>query len=112
MAKIPQLSSSAPPVVTPLRGQLSLPTNFPTPVTSRGVSNAFASLANTASNLGEFKQQLFDREQATYRDRFFSETEDALNGFLDGKTKEVEDSLRAEKIHTLMRMAILLYTML
>ncbi len=97
MAKIPQLSSSAPSVVTPLRGQLSLPTNFPTPVTSKGVSNAFASLANTASNLGEFKQQLFDREQATYRDLFFSETEDALNGFLDGKIKEVKDSLRSEE---------------
>ena len=57
MAKIPQLSSSAAPVVAPLRGQLSLPTNFPAPVTSRGVSNAFSALAKTASNLGEFKQR-------------------------------------------------------
>ena len=94
MAKIPQLSSSAAPVVAPLRGQLSLPTNFPAPVTSRGVSNAFSALAKTASNLGEFKQQIFDREQNTYSDRFNLGVEDALNGVLINKVQELDSKLK------------------
>ena len=97
MAKIPQLSSSVPPAVTQLRGQLSLPTNFPTPVTSTAVSNAFSSLANTASNLGEFKQRLFDREQDTYSDSFSTKAQDELLGVLNNSYKKIDDSIRDPK---------------
>ena len=94
MAKIPQLSSSAPSVVAPLRGQLSLPVNFPTPVTSKAVSNAFAALANTASNVAELKQKIFDREQSVYSDSFYTAADDAIKGVLDNKEKEIDDRLK------------------
>lgn len=99
MAKLPQLSSLTPSVTPQLRGPLTLPTNFKAPVNPPGVSKALAAIAGTAADIGQFKQNLFEREQVAYsksaRNQAFALGEDL---FLKNK-QNIEDAIKDKNVN-------------
>jgi hypothetical protein len=75
---------------------LSLPTNFPTPVSNNGAAGAFAALAQTAGNIADFKQHLFDREQAAYEERAYGEARIKAQVFFNETSQAVSQSITKE----------------
>tara|TARA_R100001510_G_C7656440_1_gene216447 strand:- start:3887 stop:7084 length:3198 start_codon:yes stop_codon:yes gene_type:complete len=93
MAKLPQLSSSRPAATPQLTGPLTLPTNFQAPPPSMGLSKALASIAGTTSDIGRYKQRLFDEEQDSLFHVADAKIGEKLFQQLTDKEAEIENSI-------------------
>ena len=99
MAKLPQLSSLTPSVTPQLRGPLTLPTNFKAPVNPPGVSKALAAIAGTAENIGQFKQNLFEREQNAYKSSALNQAAAAGEELFQKGVRRIRDDIQNKNVN-------------